>query len=692
MKSLKLKRQILVLFFILITLTKVDEIVGNDNLRLDNFIEPLLQTKCDENKIQYTIRANLKEYMENENNIDGREIYQSLSDLKSKKIGACKGTFLGDNLIFDSVTEYENQDLIIQALKNHTIDGGIIFSGLADTIQEFSNVISKFDQPVKDVDIVFALQKGKDSLKEELNDFIAKNKADYKKMQSYWDLIWRETGFLNKTLTNTNGILKINAKINMSPHSYLRSYDNELIGAEIEFIYKFAREKSYELSFEYSKTDQEQLDALKNGKADIALGFFVKRDNEDIILTDILYSSTIDLLVRYSNLPASLNQKSFYGSLKEFNGEKLGIVSGTFYNDLSEKYFPDSEFVSEEDVFSLIEKLLLEEIDGFIYDQPVIEFYANLFQFRIAFFTLDELEPNKNAFAFQKNTEGEALAAEFNDFLKTIDVEALKEKWNTPDWTNNMEINKNANLTIDKNLNPNDKLLTVGFNLGSKPLSFYLNDEPMGLEVEIIYLFAKAKHYNIDFREISLEERTSLVKEGKVNITGGCFTITEERKQFMSFSDPLYSCGTVLATRVDMKKDIIPIEILDKNYNTKENKVVDVNVKFPNEINRVSSCVFPDYYNDTILINCTIKDIKDVNTSKGFTYEDTEDKILLLFNYFEANNFLKANTKITGHPNIIQESDKSEEIVCYMSPIKKLTVAGVGALVVALLYLFRLCL
>lgn len=129
MKNPKLKRQILVLFFIFITLTKVDEIVGNDD------IKSLLQTKCDENKIQYIIKANLKEYMEKENNLDGREIYRDLSDLKSKRIGVCKGTYLGDNLIFDSVTEYENQDILMQKLKNHTIDGGIIFSGLAVTIR-----------------------------------------------------------------------------------------------------------------------------------------------------------------------------------------------------------------------------------------------------------------------------------------------------------------------------------------------------------------------------------------------------------------------------------------------------------------------------------------------------------------------------------------------------------------------------
>ena len=56
------------------------------------------------------------------------------------------------------------------------------------------------------------------------------------------------------------------------------------------------------------------------------------------------------------------------------------------------------------------------------------------------------------------------------------------------------------------------------------------------------------------------------------------------------------------------------------NINLKEKKIVDVNVKFPDDKIKISSCVFPDFYNDTFLINCTINNIKDVNTSKGFEY------------------------------------------------------------------------
>ena len=41
-------------------------------------IEEAIKTKCDGKTIKYSIHANLKEYLENENNIDKRDIYNKL--------------------------------------------------------------------------------------------------------------------------------------------------------------------------------------------------------------------------------------------------------------------------------------------------------------------------------------------------------------------------------------------------------------------------------------------------------------------------------------------------------------------------------------------------------------------------------------------------------------------------------------
>jgi len=103
---------------------------------------------------------------------------------------------------------------------------------------------------------------------------------------------------------------------------------------------------------------------------------------------------------------------------------------------------------------------------------------------------------------------------------------------------------------------------------------------------------------------------------------------------------------------------------------------------------------FPDFYNDTLLINCTINNIKDVNTSKGFEYVNTEDKLELLYNYIEANNLLQANKIIEGINDIIQEDDKSQEIFCKTSSINTIVAVAVATSVAIPLMalLLKLCL
>ena len=88
----------------------------------------------------------------------------------------------------------------------------------------------------------------------------------------------------------------------------------------------------------------------------------------------------------------------------------------------------------------------------------------------------------------------------------------------------------------------------------------------------------------------------------------------------------------------------------------KINKFVDFKVKHSEDIIKTSSCALTDFYNDIILIKSIIDNNKDVDVFKGYEYVNTEDKILLLYNYIEANYFLKASTKIERHTD-----DKSEK-------------------------------
>lgn len=187
---------------------------------------------------------------------------------------------------------------------------------------------------------------------------------------------------------------------------------------------------------------------------------------------------------------------------------------------------------------SLIKLLLLEEIQGFLFDKPIAEYLVIKFLWRITNYDLEDLTKNKNAFAFQKNEEGKALVAEFNEFIKTLNLTEIYEKWIVADYED-MEYQPmdydNSKMIIDKDLDSSWPLITVGANLDNKPISYYGQNKPKGIELEILYKFEKEKHYNINLISISSEERLTYIKEGKANITLGAITISEERQKDMYF-------------------------------------------------------------------------------------------------------------------------------------------------------------
>ena len=430
------------------------------------------------------------------------------------------------------------------------------------------------------------------------------------------------------------------------------------MGSEIEFLYLFAKEYGYKLNLKEVDTYEDQVESLINNSADIAVGYFIIKDDKvnEINYSDFLYESKVYIIVRYSNLPESMEFENPHDSIKQFNGDNMGLLDGSFYTPITKDFFPDSKITTFASYSEIYYHLLMKDIEGFIIDDIIAKYYQIAFNNKLSYYTLgtgiDDV-----GFGFQKNANGEALLKEFNEFLSTINLDGIFKKWYVFD---------TSKLTIDKELNKNDKLLYVAFNLELKPLCFIEGDEIKGFEIEIIYRFAKAKKYNIQITSINVAERLTYIENGMANISGGVFTITEERKTKINFCNPLYHSEMALSVRIDNKKDEMRLKVLDDNYNEKINNTADIQVKFSNSIKN-ASCIFPDKYAESFLINCTISNLENIDVSKkGFEYMNTSDKINILSKNLELNNFFQANKKIIGHNNIIIESNK-DKIYCIVA-------------------------
>ena len=618
-------------------------------------IENLIKPRCDGRTIEYSIFANFEEYLENEKNIDGNKIFESLETLKSKKLGTIRGTYY-NKTIYNTVIEYDTYEQLLKDLRTVKIDGIIQPDRYAEDIKFFSDDLSLFPESIQINKIGFGIKKNNITLQNQINEFIKNNSNLHKDKISVWSQLNFGEKYIDTKLTGENGSLNVVARFKNYPYAYKEN--DKLMGSEIEFLYLFAKEYGYKLNLKEVDTYEDQVESLINNSADIAVGYFIIKDDKvnEINYSDFLYESKVYIIVRYSNLPESMEFENPHDSIKQFNGDNMGLLDGSFYTPITKDFFPDSKITTFASYSEIYYHLLMKDIEGFIIDDIIAKYYQIAFNNKLSYYTLgtgiDDV-----GFGFQKNANGEALLKEFNEFLSTINLDGIFKKWYVFD---------TSKLTIDKELNKNDKLLYVAFNLELKPLCFIEGDEIKGFEIEIIYRFAKAKKYNIQITSINVAERLTYIENGMANISGGVFTITEERKTKINFCNPLYHSEMALSVRIDNKKDEMRLKVLDDNYNEKINNTADIQVKFSNSIKN-ASCIFPDKYAESFLINCTISNLENIDVSKkGFEYMNTSDKINILSKNLELNNFFQANKKIIGHNNIIIESNK-DKIYCIVA-------------------------
>jgi ABC-type amino acid transport substrate-binding protein len=124
-------------------------------------IDELVKPRCEGDTIKYSIIADLKNYLLSDNdNIDGRELYAEVDDLKAKKVGIIKGTFVTPGK-FDNLIEYEKISDILRDLRNHKLDAVIVDDGVCNFTQAFTDDLSLLEGFLGKNMVGFAMQKDK---------------------------------------------------------------------------------------------------------------------------------------------------------------------------------------------------------------------------------------------------------------------------------------------------------------------------------------------------------------------------------------------------------------------------------------------------------------------------------------------------------------------------------------------------
>ncbi len=227
----------------------------------------------------------------------------------------------------------------------------------------------------------------------------------------------------------------------------------------------------------------------------------------------------------------------------DYNGKKIGVLSGTNMEAESEKYFPDSEYFYYDGYPNLNAALLAGKIDAYLGDEPALK-SIHAGEPRISYLK-ERLTENRYSFAFRKDDPDEkALCEEFNAFLQKLKEDGTYEEIDRI-WFGTEEDKKTVDLD---GLTGENGTIHVVTTATDEPFSYIKDGKNVGYDIDVAARFCRDRGYALEIGEVDFSARIPALLSGRYEFTT-TLNVTPEREESVLFSDPVSEGGIVVAVR-----------------------------------------------------------------------------------------------------------------------------------------------
>ena len=325
----------------------------------------------------------------------------------------------------------------------------------------------------------------------------------------------------------------------VEPYSFYQG--TELTGYDIELSYRLAAGLNASLSFELYDYGS-ILEAAHSGKVDlIAANLQVTSEGAEAVCFSVpLFQEENGILVR--DTTGSANGQ-MHGAVRwqDYNGRRIGVLTGPLMEDTAARFFPDSEYLLYDSYPDCAAALLAGKIDAFLGDEPGMKsLHAQIPEID---YIHDRLTENNYSFAFRKDDpESAALCAELNAFLAQSwsdgTMQELEDVWLGED-----DAKKLVDMSDLTGANGTIRVVTTSTDM---PWSYVKDGKNVGYDIDLVVRFCREKGYALELGDVDFAGRIPAIQSGKYDFTTD-MNVTPEREEQVLFSDPTSHGGIVLA-------------------------------------------------------------------------------------------------------------------------------------------------
>ncbi|MCQ2091236.1 MAG: ABC transporter permease subunit [Fibrobacter sp.] len=473
-----------------------------------------------------------------------------VSDLGKKKVGVQIGNtadiyaseYGGDTAKID-VERYTKLADAVQALKQGKIDAVLLDDQPAIYFVKQNPTLRILEEAFVEETYAGVIAKGNEGLLDTFN-LVLKEMHENGVFDSLMNTYINGSGeyhYAQKVKEGEHLVLATNAQF--PPYEYHEG--DKIVGLEIELAYYLADKMGRVLEIQDIEFDA-VINAVSSGKADLGLsGFTVTEERKKSInFTDKLVDNKVVVMVRSDIKPSELDNKVF--AVSDLGKKKVGVQIGNTADIYASEYGGDTNKIDVERFTKLadaVQALKQGKIDAVLLDdQPAIYFVKQNPTLRV----LDE--------AFVEETYAGVIAKGREGLLDTFNV-VLKEMHDNGifDSLMNTYINGTGSYHYAQKVKEGEHLV-LATNAQFPPYEYHEGEFIVGLEIELAYYLADKMGRVLEIQDIEFDAVINAVSSGKADLGLSGFTVTEERKKSINFTDKLVDNRVVVLVRTGMKE------------------------------------------------------------------------------------------------------------------------------------------
>ena len=235
-----------------------------------------------------------------------------------------------------------------------------------------------------------------------------------------------------------------------------------------------------------------------------------------------------------------------FNSLQDLDGKRIGVQTGSTFDVITKNRLPNAKIEYYNTYADMAEAVVSNKIEGFPADEPVLKMIAaENPKIRI----LDErLESFEFGAIFPKSAKGDALKKEIDQWIAQAKTSGELDQL-TKKWTEQPESERT--MPDYESLPAPKGTLVMATDGGYPPMTYFRDSKLVGMELDLAAQFCESAGYGLKVDIMNFDGILPAVQSEKVDFGLSGFTITEERKEGVNFSEPYYLGGTVMAVRAE---------------------------------------------------------------------------------------------------------------------------------------------